>query len=228
MRKRISAFGVTNDSWTESGINWNNAPAIVPGRIGGASCTFDEKYYEIDVTDFVRAQLAGDKIVSLALKDTAIQDKKVTFRSRESAIYKPQLVITIDTITTTSSRPVISSAPVQKSPAGPSCDDPSAVVIPADNPGLRLTLANNPESPKVYPNPVHKRFNIQFSRQHEGNVTLQIADAVGKTFEIGKYQLKPGGTNIEINISNLSLKPGAYFLKINSAVKTEVRKLIVQ
>ncbi|MEJ7676438.1 MAG: T9SS type A sorting domain-containing protein [Segetibacter sp.] len=84
------------------------------------------------------------------------------------------------------------------------------------------------ESPKVYPNPVHKRFNIQFPVKYQGNVTLQIADPVGKTFMIGKYQLKPGGANIDVNVSNLSLKPGAYFLKINSETKTEVMKLIVQ
>jgi len=75
---------------------------------------------------------------------------------------------------------------------------------------------------------VHKTFNIQLPHYYQGNVTLQIADAVGKTFEIGKYQLKPGGTNIDVNVSNLSLRPGTYFLKINSQTKTEVMKLIVQ
>ncbi len=224
----ISAFGVTNDSWTESGINWNNAPASQTTPLGSVGCTYEEKYYEIDVTGFVKTQLAGDKTVSLAIKDAATQEKKVTFRSRENATHKPELLITIDTITITSSRPAISSAPIKMPPASPSCDDPSAVVIPSDNTRLPLALINNSERPKVYPNPVHKRFNMQFPPQYQGIVTLQIADAVGKTVQLGKYQLKPGGTNIEVNVSNLSLKPGAYFLKINSETKTEVMKLIVQ
>jgi hypothetical protein len=109
----------------------------------------------------------------------------------------------------------------------PSCDDPAEVVIPANHTVLPLMLSTNAERPKVYPNPLHKKFNIQFPRQYEGDVRLQITDAVGKTFEIGKYRLKPGGTNIDVNISSLSLKPGAYFLRINSETKTEVMKLIV-
>ena len=87
---------------------------------------------------------------------------------------------------------------------------------------------SNSEKPKIYPNPANKRFNIHFPKNYEKDINLQIADAVGKTFEIGQYYLKPGGTNLEVNISHLTLKSGIYFLKINSETKTDLIKLIIQ
>lgn len=225
---KISAFGVTNDSWTERGITWNNAPASLTTPLGSVDCNNEEKYYDIDVTGFVKNQFSGDKTISLAIKNDSDQDKKVSFNSRENARNKPQLLLTIDTTRITSARAAITSMPNKMSPDRASCDDPSQAVIPADNTVHPLNVTNNFESPKVFPNPFRNRFNIQLSKKYQGKVTLQIVDLVGKTFEIGKYQLKPGGTNIDVNISNLSLRPGAYFLKINSEIRTEVMKLIVQ
>ncbi len=225
----ILAFGVTNDSWIEKGITWNTSPVPVIPYLSSVSVNNQLKYYEFDVTNFVKAQFAGDKIVSFLIKDTANQNKTLTFNSRQNASNHPQLVITADTVSQSFARRTISQAlTMQMSHTKPSCDDPMEGVIPANNITLPLVLANNPASPKLYPNPVDKKFNIQFPSKYQGNVILQIADAVGKTFEIGKYQLKPEGTNIDVNITNLSLKPGAYFLKINAEAKTEVLKLIVQ
>ncbi|MEJ7685153.1 MAG: DNRLRE domain-containing protein [Segetibacter sp.] len=225
----ISAFGVSNDAWTEKGITLNNAPASLIPYLSSVSVNNQLKYYEFDVTSFVKAQFAGDKVVSFLIKDSANQNKTLAFNSRQNANNHPQLVITTDTVSQSfAKRNTQTIIPNQIFPARPSCDGAEEVVTIAENTILPLVPANSAESPKVYPNPVHKRFNIQFPRQYQGNVTLQIADAVGKTFEIGKYPLKPGGTNIDVNVSNLSLKPGAYFLKINSEVKTEVMKLIVQ
>jgi len=224
----VSAFGITNDSWTERGITWNNAPAALPTPLSSVAVGYQPKYYELDVTDFVKAQFAGDKVVSFLVKDTANQNKNLRFNSMQNANNRPQLVITTDSVSQTFSRPAVRSAmPMEMSHTIPSCDDPLEAVIPY-NTALPLVLANNLASPKVYPNPVYKKFNVQFPSQYQGNVTLQIADPVGKTFQIGRYQLKPGGTNIDVNVSHLSLTPGAYFLKISSETKTEVMKLIVQ
>lgn len=224
----ISAFGITNDTWTEKGITWNNAPAPSGPSLTSAGVNDQRKYYELDVTNFVKAQFAGDKVVSFLIKDTANQNRNVAFNSRQNANNHPQLVITTDTVSQSLAKRnsrIITAG--QSSANRPSCDG-SEVVMSVDNAVLPLALLNSLESPRVYPNPVHKRFNLQLPGRYQGNVTLQIADPVGKTFEIGKYQLKPGGTNVEVNVSHLSLKPGAYFLKINLETKTEVLKLIVQ
>jgi len=224
-----SAFGVTNDSWTEGGITWNNAPTPLTTPLSSVLVGYQLKYYEFDVTNFVKGQPAGDKVVSFLIKDTINQNKSLIFNSRQKVKNPPQLLITTDSISQNVAKSIVRSAvPMQMSHTRPSCDDPSVVVIPDDNRVLPMVLATNLESPKVYPNPIHKKFNLQFPPQYEGKVILQIADPLGKTFEIGKYQLRRGGSNIDVNVSNLPLKPGAYFLKINSDLKTEVMKLIVQ
>ncbi|WP_018611208.1 DUF7594 domain-containing protein [Segetibacter koreensis] len=225
----ISAFGVANDSWTESGITNSNAPAASTAALSSAGVNDQAKYYDFDVSGFVKSEFAGDKTVSFLIKDPSNQNKTLTFNSKENSMYPPQLIITPDSSATSyMARSIRKTSAAQTTPKRPSCDDPADEVIPAESTVLPLALANNVEKPKVYPNPLHKKFNIQFPVKYTGNYALQIVDAVGKTFEIGKYQLKHGGSTIEVNISNLSLKPGVYFLKVISDAKTELIKLIVQ
>jgi hypothetical protein len=99
--------------------------------------------------------------------------------------------------------------------------DPSSSTI--------VAFENNFETLKIYPNPLHKRFNIQFPGTYRGNFTLQIVDQLGKIYEIGKYRSGEGRSNMEVDISNLLLKAGIYSLRIHSNnSKTEVIKLIIQ
>jgi len=88
---------------------------------------------------------------------------------------------------------------------------------------------NNFERPKVYPNPLHNRFTIEFPSKYQGNFATQIVDMIGRKYDIGKTKLKPGGSNMQIDISKLNLKAGVYFLQIHSdSGKTEVYKLIIE
>ncbi len=65
---------------------------------------------------------------------------------------------------------------------------------------------------------------------YEGNISLQIADPVGKIYDIGRFRLNSAELkNFEVDISNLFLRSGIYFLRIHSDLrKTEVIKLILQ
>lgn len=73
-----SAFDVTvykaEDNWTEDGITWNNAPGKSTS-IGSFTTNgdTDNNYedFQIDVTNYVQEQLAGDKMVSFNLADAA-------------------------------------------------------------------------------------------------------------------------------------------------------------
>jgi hypothetical protein len=224
---KISAFGVTNDSWTEKGITWSNAPVTTTTPLSSIAVNDQSKYYDLDVTNFIKSQFSGDKVASLLIKDTASQNKTLMFNSRENTKYPPQLVITDSTSQSFVKRSVRTVVPAQ-TPKRPGCDEPSDVVIPSPNKVLPLSLINNSDNPKVYPNPIHKTFSVQLPGRYIGEVTLQIVDPVGKTFEIGKNKLKPGGTVLNVDISNLSLRPGVYFLKINSEIKTELMKIIIQ
>jgi hypothetical protein len=92
----VALYGVPVTTWTETGTNWNNKPAAgallrtvsVPGTTAA--------WYEWDVTDYVRAELAaGRSTVAFALKTTTTTSYQVTFNSREATgANAPRLAIT--------------------------------------------------------------------------------------------------------------------------------------
>ena len=64
-----AVYDVTNDTWTETGITWNNQPALgsVLDTVTLAAGAVNN-WYNWNVTSFVQSQFAGDKTVSLAVK----------------------------------------------------------------------------------------------------------------------------------------------------------------
>lgn len=89
----IAVFGVENDSWTERGLTFNNAPAVATEALGTIGVSGEAKYYELDVTSFVQAQFGKDKEAGFLLTDAAVQNMLLSFNSRENASNPPQLVI---------------------------------------------------------------------------------------------------------------------------------------
>jgi beta-glucanase (GH16 family) len=96
-KSNVVAFGVTNDSWTETGITWGNMPATEAlWRAQSAGTPAVGAYIDLDVTAFVASQAAiGDKTYSLCLADTFMKDNRVTYHSREAAnsADRPVLII---------------------------------------------------------------------------------------------------------------------------------------
>jgi hypothetical protein len=90
-----SAFAVMDDTWTETGINWNNKPAT-GAKQSSVSVGTTAQYREWSVTALVKSQqAAGRATVNLAVSmdmDTAAAPD--TYNSREAANNQPQLVIT--------------------------------------------------------------------------------------------------------------------------------------
>jgi hypothetical protein len=91
-----SAFAVSSNSWTEAGITWNNQPARGAKQGSTVTVTTTAKYYEWDVTAFVKTQRsAAINIVSLAVtKDDVSDNSPDTFNSRQATSNRPQLVVT--------------------------------------------------------------------------------------------------------------------------------------
>lgn len=96
--QNLVVLRVPDDSWTEGAITWNNAPnhdaawlaqAYNPALAAGDAISFD-------ITDAVNAELAGDKVASLALVDGFMRVVGVSFGSRESGISaeRPTLELT--------------------------------------------------------------------------------------------------------------------------------------
>jgi hypothetical protein len=93
---QAAAYAVTTDSWTETGITWNNRPSPGPKQDGNVTITTTQQYYEFNVTSFVASEVAaGNNTVSLAvLPESDTTNSPDTFNSREAASNQPQLVIT--------------------------------------------------------------------------------------------------------------------------------------
>ena len=74
-------------AWTETGLTWNNAPALTGTPFVTVGTATPGQWVEIDVT----AQIAGDGTYTFAA--TSSSTDMVTYASKESA-FAPQLVIT--------------------------------------------------------------------------------------------------------------------------------------
>lgn len=91
--RTIKVYGVNNDSWTETGITWSNAPSGST-YIGAIYVMQNESWYEIDVTDFVNSNLS-DKTVTFLLINEGLAGSKTDcqFNSREAGSNKPELAM---------------------------------------------------------------------------------------------------------------------------------------
>ena len=195
----ISCYGADSDTWTESGITWKTAPAASTAALSSAGVNDQAKYYEFDVTNYVKAQFSGDKVVSLLIKDPANKVINLTFNSKENIQNRPQLVIT----------------------------SANTLSRPANN-QVSFSFTEKMRKPTIYPNPVEKRFSIKFPDFYQGNFDLQIIDQFGRIYNAGTTKLSPGASNISVDISKFSLPAGVYFLRIHSKSINEQIKFIVR
>jgi hypothetical protein len=108
----LSAFAVSNNTWTETGITFNNQPALGGKQGQSVTVTTTAAYREWDVTSFVAAQKAGGiNTASLALTMDAVNDNgPASFSSRENTANKPQLVVTATTGGGSNAAPTVAAA----------------------------------------------------------------------------------------------------------------------
>ncbi len=83
----INVYGVSNTSWVETGITYNNAPAI--GSLGGSLGSFTGgTWITVDITSLI----TGNGTFSLAIK--GVDSTAISLASRESGANAPQLIVT--------------------------------------------------------------------------------------------------------------------------------------
>jgi hypothetical protein len=94
--KLVGVFAVSNVTWGETTITWNNAPAIGPKQGSSQSVGTTAAYVEWDVTSYLQAQkAAGATAVTFEVKqDVANNEGPTTFSAREATTNRPQLVVT--------------------------------------------------------------------------------------------------------------------------------------
>jgi hypothetical protein len=89
----LSAYAVPT-TWSETGITWNNRPALGAKQGGSVTVTPTVQYYEFDVSAYVRSErAAGRTTVSFALTGDAGVSPTTTFSSRTDVKGKPQLLL---------------------------------------------------------------------------------------------------------------------------------------
>jgi hypothetical protein len=101
---------VADDTWTEGGIAWTNAPPA-----GGAFASWSPlagQFIEVPVTSFIQEAVAGDDAVSFRIFSQSLTTNGfVNYNSREASLTnRPQLVVTVSnsppTISTLANRSV--------------------------------------------------------------------------------------------------------------------------
>lgn len=98
-----SVFSSATDSWTETGLNWNNQPTFGSTALDQQTLSASSFYYTWDATSFIRGELAGDKLASLVVKpqtegSTDTVSPSYAFDSKEysSGAFAPLLAVTVD------------------------------------------------------------------------------------------------------------------------------------
>lgn len=82
------------------------------------------------------------------------------------------------------------------------------------------------QSLKVYPNPVHGSFTLQFSSDQESPATVQLINSLGvKVFE---EQMKVEKGINQLNIATEGFSHGIYMVCVNSHGKQRIGKVIVE
>ena len=93
---RTNIYSASNTSWSEGGLTWNNKPAAGSTLRGSFTVSgTTARWYEIDLTSFLRAEkAAGRNLVTLVLKNPIQSASKTVINSDEAASNRPQLVVT--------------------------------------------------------------------------------------------------------------------------------------
>jgi hypothetical protein len=89
-----SVYDVADDSWTETGITWNNKPSFENER---ARITTNSAWNEWDISSYTAQEYKNDKIITIVVKDPidpVPSAKGIDFRSKEfDPSLAPELVV---------------------------------------------------------------------------------------------------------------------------------------
>jgi hypothetical protein len=90
----VTVYGLTANSWTETGITWNNQPSMSGAVALGTVTVTAAGWYSIDVSAYVNTRISGDKTATFKLVEETTLNKYANINSREAASNKPYLLIT--------------------------------------------------------------------------------------------------------------------------------------
>lgn len=106
-------------------------------------------------------------------------------------------------------------------------DDIAISNLPEPEPLTSLNSEEFGRSFNIYPNPNEGVFNLNYYWDGKDGINLNMFDALGNTFEI-KTQVKEGWNSERIVLSEFNIKPGIYFIRINSGKDVFVKRIIIE
>ena len=94
-RVTTGVFSAEDKPWTETGLTWSNKPASGTTPLATVTvATGAAKWYEFDVTNYLRQQkAAGKTTVTLVIKNITLSKTSAAFRTKEASSNRPQLVV---------------------------------------------------------------------------------------------------------------------------------------
>lgn len=157
---KIAAYSVS-DGWSEKQITYKNRPKV-KGRIRGITMKSEQKYYEIEVTDYVKQELKKDKNASFVIISENQNLERVRIQTRESRYYAPELRVV--------------GTPKLNAPIGPQGKINSAEADSTESePQASETLKM-----KVFPNPFHDKFQVMLTGADTQTFLIRLLNLQGQ------------------------------------------------
>jgi hypothetical protein len=160
----VNVLAVSNTTWTESTLTWNNKPAT--GALLDAATVTDSigRYYTWDITAYVQAEkAAGRNGISLAVLSTLATSPRIVWNSKETGSNPPQLVVT-------------------------------TAVQALNTGTLKTTgITTDGASLHTYPNPFHTGNTIRFTLKEAGPTNLAVYDVAGRQVAVLVNAYLPAG-----------------------------------
>jgi glucose/arabinose dehydrogenase len=135
-----------SDSWTETGLTWNNRPPLIAGSIGTVANTVPNTVYQIPLSVSAVQAMLGTS-TTLALSSTGTDSMWFSSRNATNASYRPQLSLTFAPATSTTLTPLADTYANEAAPTtnfGTSASLAARGTSTAYIPYLRFTLPAAP------------------------------------------------------------------------------------
>jgi hypothetical protein len=192
----VGAYTVSNTSWTESTLTWNNKPASASSALATATVTdATARYYNWNVGSYIQSEIAaGHTKVSFVLKNQQETQGQLLWNSKEAGSNAPQLVITL---------------------ASGSRQGTNEITIP---------VAINTEL-NSFPNPFKENNSITFTLNKPAHTNLAVYDITGKQVAVLINAMLPAG-NHKTTFTASQLAAGIYTLKLVYDGKVITKKLL--
>lgn len=189
-------YGVEDDTWTENRVTWNEKP-VIDHYLANVNVGLTWKWIQVDVTSFVKAQLASDQVASFGLTQAAKNGALIHINSKENAVNQPYLSL--------SNRRVDPSAPSWPS-------DASVVIENLGESGLDLKWSEtqspeNTDSYQIFQNGKSKA-TVTSDTYHIPIQDLDIGSTYTFKIEAGNSQDKwsHDGPYVTVNVPKTELK----------------------